>query len=161
MTALSAGGAGDEDAAAGTGAAAAFWISPPDPGAANVQAAALSPRRPLVLRAGGADAPPAVVSARVTLRRFGAALDAERSTLAVTLAPAQLPAESLDPASQQTQVVRREQAVDWAAGQASATLTAELPVPAAARGIHTLAAQLQGAGAVSYTHLTLPTIYSV
>ena len=146
VTALSAGGAGDEGAAAGTGAAAAFWLSPPDPGAANVQVAALSPRRPLVLRAGGADAPPAVVSARVTLRRFGAALDAERSTLAVTLAPAQLPAESLDPASQQTQTVRREQVVDWAAGQASATLTAELPVPAAARGIHTLAAQLQGAG---------------
>jgi len=66
VTALSAGGAGDEGAAAATGAAAAFWLSPPDPGAANVQVAALSPRRPLVLRAGGADAPPAVVSARVT-----------------------------------------------------------------------------------------------
>ena len=64
-----------------------LWISPPDPGAANVQVAALRPRRPLVLRAEGAGAPPAVVSARVTLRRFGAVLDADRSRVSVTLTP--------------------------------------------------------------------------
>jgi len=127
-----------DDAASGP-LAGPLWFSPPDPGAANGQVAELTPRRALVLRAGGDDAPPAVVSARVTLRRFGAALDAGGATLEVALASAAAPGS---PVSQ----VRR--AVDWSAGQASATLTAELPVPDDTRGTHVLTARLVGPGDV-------------
>lgn len=129
--------AGALDPVAGT-----LWISLPESGVANTQVAQLQLTRSWVLHAAADKAQgglPAVVRARVTLRRFGAVLDEGRSTLALTLAPWGASASASVGGS-----VQAEQEVMWSAGQASATLSVELAVPKGARGVYALTARRVG-----------------
>ncbi|MCX5662545.1 MAG: VWA domain-containing protein [Planctomycetota bacterium] len=106
-------------ALAGIGKQAVLTVARPSPQAGNFQVAALTPSRGMIL----ADAVgPATIPLELRLRRFGSEATATSSAIKIELF-------GEDPAKP---IAAISQDFHWAAGQASAALNLDIPVPASA-----------------------------
>ena len=109
------------EAVAGLGERAEVVVSPADVGSGNAQVQAVRPQRSLVLVGGDGSASSGRVSVELTLRRFDDVTGAAEASARVRL---------ISPGGELAAEVSR--GVSWSAGQATATLSVDLPVDASA-----------------------------